>query len=177
MSELLKNSIRFVLFILVQVFILFKMPPLHRFITPYLYFLFILWLPFNLPRSSLTLIGFFFGLSLDYFSRTPGLHAAACTLIAYVRPFIISLLISQEGADKNYISPSITSMGWAPYAVYVLVLTLLHHTWLVFLEWMNFGSFMYFLGKVVASAAVSFLLIILTEMLFYRKQTFRTNTV
>jgi rod shape-determining protein MreD len=177
MSELLKNSIRFVLFILVQVFILFKMPPLHRFITPYLYFLFILWLPFNLPRSSLTLIGFIFGLSLDYFSRTPGLHAAACTLIAYVRPFIISLLISQEGADKNYISPSITSMGWAPYAVYVLVLTLLHHTWLVFLEWMNFGSFMYFLGKVVASAAVSFLLIILTEMLFYRKQTFRTNTV
>ena len=177
MSELLKNSIRFVLFILVQVFILFKMPPLHRFITPYLYFLFILWLPFNLPRSSLTLIGFIFGLSLDYFSRTPGLHAAACTLIAYVRPFIISLLISQEGADKNYISPSITSMGWAPYAVYVLVLTLLHHTWLVFLEWMNFGSFMYFLGKVVASTAVSFLLIMLTELLFYRKQRFRTNTV
>jgi rod shape-determining protein MreD len=177
MSELLKNSIRFVLFILVQVFILFKMPPLHRFITPYLYFLFILWLPFNLPRTSLTLIGFVYGLSLDYFSRTPGLHAAACTLIAYVRPFIIGLLISQEGADKNYISPSITSMGWAPYAVYVLVLTLLHHTWLVFLEWMNFGSFMYFLGKVIASTAVSFLLIMLTELLFYRKQRFRTNTV
>ncbi len=31
MSELLKNIIRFVLFIFVQVFILFKMPPLHRF--------------------------------------------------------------------------------------------------------------------------------------------------
>ena len=41
MSELLKNIIRFVLFIFVQVFILFKMPPLHRFITPYLYYLYI----------------------------------------------------------------------------------------------------------------------------------------
>lgn len=177
MSELLKNSIRFVLFILVQVFILLKMPPLHRFITPYLYFLFILWLPFNLPRASLTLIGFIFGLSLDYFSKTPGLHAAACTLIAYIRPFVIGLLISQEGADKNYISPSITSMGWAPYATYVVVLTLLHHTWLVLLEWMSVGSFMYFLGKVIASTAVSLLLILLTELLFYRKQKFRTNTI
>ncbi len=119
MSELLKNIIRFALFILVQVFILFKIPPLHRFITPYLYYLFILWLPFNLPRFWLTLIGFIYGLSLDYFTNTPGLHAAACTLIAYLRPFIVNLLISQEGSDKNYGSPSITSMGWAPYATYV----------------------------------------------------------
>ena len=111
MSELLKNIIRFILFILVQVFILFKMPPLHRFVTPYLYYLFILWLPFSLSRMSLTFIGFVFGLCLDYFVKTPGLHAAACTLIAYVRPFIIGMLISQEGADKNYIAPSFVSMG------------------------------------------------------------------
>jgi rod shape-determining protein MreD len=177
MSELLKNTIRFILFILVQVYILFNMPPLHRFITPYLYYLFILWLPFSLPRAGLTLVGFIFGLSLDYFSKTPGLHAAACTLIAYVRPFVIGLLISQEGADKNYIAPSIVSMGWAPYATYVLVLTLLHHIWLVLLEWMSFGSFFYFLGKVIASTAVSLLLVLLTELLFFRKQKFRTNTI
>ena len=177
MSELLKNTIRFILFILVQVFILFKMPPLHRFITPYLYYLFILWLPFNLSRAGLTLAGFLFGLSLDYFSKSPGLHAAACTLIAYVRPFVIGLLISQEGADKNYISPSIVSMGWAPYATYVVVLTILHHTWLVILEWMDVGSVVYLIGKVAASTAISLLLILLTELLFYRKQKFRTNTI
>src|ERR1700743_1048398 len=177
MSELLKNIIRFILFILVQVFILFKMPPLHRFVTPYLYFLYILWLPFSLSRASITFIRFFFGLCLDYFTKTPGLHAAACTLIAYVRPFVIGLLISQEGADKNYVSPSIVSMGWAPYATYVFVRPLLHHTYLVLLEWMNFGSCMCFLGKVVASPAVSMLLILLTELLFFRKQKFRTNTI
>jgi rod shape-determining protein MreD len=177
MSALLKNIIRFALFILIQVFVLFKVPPLHRFITPYLYFLFILWLPFNLPRFWLTAIGFLFGLSLDYFTNTPGLHAAACTLIAYVRPFIINLLISQEGSDKNYASPSFTSMGWAPYATYVLVLTFLHHAYLVFLEWMSFGSLWYFLGKVVATTGVSLLLILVTELLFFRNEKFRTNTV
>lgn len=176
MSELLKNTIRFFLFILVQVFILFKMPPLHRFIVPYLYYLFILWLPFSLSRMSLTFIGFVFGLCLDYFTETPGLHAAACTLIAYVRPFVIGLLISQEGADKNYVAPSIVSMGWAPYATYVLVLTLLHHCYLSLLQ-LNVGGLVYFLGKVIASSAVSFLLILLTELLFFRKQKFRTNTI
>jgi rod shape-determining protein MreD len=176
MSVLLKNIIRFALFILIQVFVLMKVPPLHRFITPYLYFLFILWLPFNLPRFWLTFTGFIFGLTLDYFTNTPGLHAAACTLIAYIRPFVVNLLISQEGTDKNYTSPSVTSMGWAPYATYVFVLTLLHHTYLVFLEWMSFGTLWYFLGKVVATTGVSLLLIFVTELLFYRNEKFRTNT-
>src|ERR1700683_2878319 len=105
MSLLLKNTIRFILFILIQVFVLYKIPPLHRFITPYLYYLYILWLPFNLPRLPLTAIGFMFGLTLDYFTYTPGLHAAACTLIAYARPFLVNMLLSQEGLEKNYASP------------------------------------------------------------------------
>ena len=67
-------------------------------------------------------VAFLFGLTLDYFMHTPGLHAAACVLIAYLRPFVVNMLISQEGADKNYLSPSITSMGWAPYFTYVFVL-------------------------------------------------------
>ena len=101
MSELLKNIIRFVLFIFVQVFILFKIPPLHRFIVPYLYYLYILWLPFSMSRAGLMSLAFLFGLTLDYFTNTPGLHAAACVLIAYLRPFIVNMLITQEGADKK----------------------------------------------------------------------------
>ena len=176
MSELLKNIIRFGLFLFIQVFVLFKVHPLHRFIVPYLYFLFILWLPFNLPRFWLTFVGFIYGLTLDYFTNTPGLHAASCTLIAYIRPFIINLLISQEGSDKNYASPSVTSMGWAPYATYAVILTLLHHTLMVFLEWMSFGTFLFFIGKVIGTSAISLLLILLTELLFFRKEQFRTNT-
>ncbi|MBY0537469.1 MAG: rod shape-determining protein MreD [Chitinophagaceae bacterium] len=176
MSDLVKNTVRFLLFILVQVLVLVKVKPLHQFVVPYLYFLYILWLPFNTPRLALTFIGFLFGFSLDYFVKTPGLHAAACALIAYVRPFLVSILISQEGADQNYKSPSVTSMGWAPYATYVVVLTLLHNTYLVFLEWMEMGSFLFFLGKVLGTTGVSLLLILLTELLFYRKQSFKTNT-
>jgi hypothetical protein len=127
-------------------------------------------------RMSLLFVSFMFGLTLDYFTQTPGLHAAACTMIAYLRGFVVNILIPQEGAEQNYRSPSPVSMGWAPYAVYVLVLTLLHHTYLVFLEWLQFGSFLFFLGKVVATSGVSLMLILITELLFYRKEKFRTNT-
>lgn len=176
MSELVKNIIRFAMFILVQVVVLYQVPFLHRFITPYLYFLYILWLPFNMPRMALTFVGFLLGLTLDYFTKTPGLHAAPCALIAYIRPFLVNILIQQEGADKNYRSPSITSMGWAPYATLVFVLTFLHTSYLVLLEWLQFGSFFYFIGKVLSTTGVSLLLIFVTELLFYRKERFRTNT-
>src|SRR5688500_3490195 len=176
MNKFVKNIIRFALFILVQVFVLFQVKPLHQFIVPYLYFLYILWLPFNMPRLSLTFIGFMFGLTLDYFTKTPGLHAAPCTLIAYLRPFLVNVLIRQEGAEQNYSSPSITSMGFAPYATLVLILAFIHNGYLVFLEWIDFGSFIYFIGKVLASTGVSLLLIFVTEILFFRKEKFRTNT-
>jgi hypothetical protein len=85
-------------------------------------------------------------------------------------------LIPQEGADQNYRSPSPISMGWPPYAIYILVLTLLHNTWLVLLEWLQVGSILYFLGKVFATTGVSLLLVLITELLFSRKEKFRTNT-
>ncbi|MBV4357987.1 rod shape-determining protein MreD [Pinibacter aurantiacus] len=177
MSITLKNIIRFVLFILVQVFVLHKVPPLHEYVVPYVYFLYVLWLPFKTSRAALMFVAFLFGLTLDYFLKCPGLHAAACVLIAYIRPFLINILISQEGADTNYSSPSITSMGWAPYATYVVILTLIHNIYLVLLEWLQFGNFLYFLGKILATTAMSLLLIIIAELLFNRKEKFRTNTV
>jgi rod shape-determining protein MreD len=177
MSSLVKNIIRFVLFILLQVFVLHQIPPLHKFITPYLYYLFILWLPFNIGRGVLMIVAFIFGLTLDYFLKSPGVHAAPCVLVAYVRPFLISLLTRQEAGEQNYASPSITSMGWAPYFTYVFILTLLHHGYLVFLELMQFPDFWYFLGKVTATTGISLLLIFITELLFFRKEKFRTNTV
>ncbi len=82
-----------------------------------------------MSRASLMAVAFLFGLSLDYFMHTPGLHAAACVLIAYLRPFVVNMLISQEGADKNYLSPSITSMGWAPL-FYLCICTYRISSWI-----------------------------------------------
>jgi hypothetical protein len=175
LSDLVKNIFRLFIFIVVQVYVLDKLPPLHRFVIPVLYYLFILWLPFSLNRLSLLLIAFVTGLMLDYFTQTPGLHAAACVLIAYVRPFIISILIPKDTAEFNYREPSPRAMGWAPYSVYVLILTVLHHTYLTLLEWLQFGTFLDFIIKVLSTTGISLLLIFTVELLFPRKVKFRTN--
>ena len=177
MSNLVKNIIRFTFFILFQVYVLDKIH-LHQMLTPYLYFLFILWLPFKMNRTLLMLIAFVLGFTMDSFRHHPGFHTAACILIAYVRPFLINLLIPQQGAETNYEEPSFKSMGGPlPYLIYTGVLCLLHNAWLFFLEAWQFGDAWYFIIKTILSTAISLLLILITELIFTRKQKFRTNTV
>ncbi len=170
MNNIIKNSARFVLFLLIQIIILNEVPPLHQFITPYVYFIFLLWLPFGTSRLSMTLLGFIFGYALDLFANTPGLHAAACTLLGYLRPTILNLLLAQEASEEINKEPSIGTMGWGPYFIYVFILTFIHHFYLVLLEWLQFGNFTYFLGKVVATTLMSVLLIFLIELIMNRRK-------
>ena len=176
MSNLLRNIIRLVLFILLQVFVLNQVAPLHQYITPYVYFLFILWLPFSLSRSGLLIVSFITGICLDFFTKTPGLHAAACVLIGYLRPFLINLLMPQQGVEFNYREPSIASLGFTQYITYVSVLTLFHHGLLFTIQAFQFGNIFYLILKTLGSTVISLLLVTIIEIIFIRKQKFLTNT-
>jgi hypothetical protein len=177
MNSLIKNIFRFAILILLQVFVLDKIL-LHQLITPYVYFVFILWLPFNINRSVLMIVSFILGATLDSFRHNPGFHAAACVLIAYIRPFVINLMIPQEGAETNYDEPSVKSFGgFIPYFIYAGFLMLLHNTWLFLLEAWQFADLYYFFMKTILSTLISLLLLLIIEMIFYRKQKFRTNTI
>jgi hypothetical protein len=177
MSVLVKNIIRAILFLGIQIFVLEKIV-VQQLVTPYIYFMFIIWLPFKMTRGWLMVIAFIYGFIMDSFMNNPGFHAAACVLIAYVRPYLISLFISQQGADTNFEEPSIKSMGGLmPYAIFMTSLAFLHNVWLIFLEAWRFGNIWYFLGKTIFSTIISVLLIIITELIFVRKQKFKTNTI
>jgi hypothetical protein len=174
MSPLVRYSFRFILLLLLQ-YLLSNLEPLGRFITPYIYFIYILWLPFSLSRFWLMTLAFVYGMGCDFLLLTPGLHAAACVLIAYFRSFLINVLLPGDAAEINYTEPSVKSMGLAPYAVYVLVLTFIHHAYMVFLQWLDVGSTGYFLIKVILTTAVSLLLITAAELAVTRKQKTRSS--
>ncbi|MBK7098664.1 MAG: rod shape-determining protein MreD [Sphingobacteriales bacterium] len=175
MSDLVKNILRFFIFVFIQVYILDVMPHLHELITPYLYFLFILWLPFYIKRGWLLVLSFVLGLTIDYFLMTPGLHAAACVLVAYLRPFVINLFAPKDASGFNYKEPSPKAMGWTSYSLYAVFLSLLHNGYLLFLEWLSFGSFIVFLMKVISTTAIYMLMIYIAEFLFPRKLRYKTN--
>jgi hypothetical protein len=149
---------------------------LHQYLSPVIYYLFILWLPFTTGRSSLLLISFITGITLDFFTKTPGMHAAACVFIGYIRPFLINILLPQQGVDFNYREPSATSLGLVPYATYVALLTLLHHGVLFSVQAFQFGNVLYLVLKTAGSFFISLLLIFIIEIIFTRKQKFITNT-
>jgi rod shape-determining protein MreD len=169
MNLIVKNTILFFFILFIQVFILNKIPPLHQFVVPYFYFLFILWLPFKTRRWVILLVGFLLGFTVDMFYKTPGLHTSASVLIAYLRPFVINLLLPKEATEWGNEEPNRVSMGALPFTTYVILLTIFHNLYLIFLEWMQFGSFLYFLGKLIATSLVSLLLILISELLVNRR--------
>jgi hypothetical protein len=60
--------------------------------------------------------------------------------------------------------------------VYAFTLTFLHHFYLTLLQWLQFGSFLDFVIKTFATTGISLLLIVMVELLFPRRQKYRTNT-
>jgi hypothetical protein len=174
MSPVVKYTVRFVVFILLQYLLLMQVP-LGHYITPYIYFLYILWLPFGMLRASLMLLAAFYGLVMGFLAAKPGIYAAVCVLVAYMRPFVISILLPRETAEMNYAEPSMRSMGLMPYIVYVLLLTALHHGYLIFLEWLQVGGLWFFTKKIVATLVMSMVLVAVAEVLVVRKQKTRSS--
>jgi rod shape-determining protein MreD len=165
MSELLKNIVRFILLTLLQVFVLNNVM-LHGYATPYLYLLFILLLPFSMSRWALMICALLLGLCLDMFMNTQGMHAAACVVIAFMRPFIINVLSPQGGFETVKRTPSVSAMGWTPFMIYAAIMVLMHHVIYFTLEVFDFHNLLFLGLKILLSSLASLLLILLYEMLF-----------
>jgi len=162
------NFFMFILLILIQVFLL-KNVVLYNLSTPYLYILFILLLPFDTPNLLLFVLAFILGLTIDAFYDTPGLHAAACVLLAFVRILFISITVQKDGFD-NEPEPTLSMMGFRWFFTYAAVLTLFHHFFLFNLEAFRFSEIQYTLTRVVLSSLFTVFLMVISGLLFYRSK-------
>ncbi|MHB1921426.1 MAG: rod shape-determining protein MreD [Chitinophagaceae bacterium] len=169
MSILLKNILRFVLLLGVQIFVLNQIM-LYGLVNPYLYLIFILLLPFKMPRWLLLLFGLALGLSLDAFMNTMGMHAFACVLMAYLRPWVLKILSPQGGFEASQKAPSPGTMGLSQFTTYVIIMVLIHHIAYFTLEVFGWGNLSYLLAKILLSSLVSIGLILIYELLFYKAE-------
>ena len=167
-SPVLKNIIRFALLVLIQVFLLNKIQ-FNGYINPYFYVLFILSLPFTIRKWFLLVLGFLLGISIDYFSGTLGIHAAATVFMAFCRPGIIRLLGVKDDLEPG-IEPSIRNFGFLWYFTYSGSLVFLHHLVLFYLEVFRFSEFFSTFLRVILSSIFSLVFILIAQYLFYRKK-------
>jgi rod shape-determining protein MreD len=165
---ILINIIRFVALVFVQVFLL-KNITLYNLSIPYLYILFILLLPFETPNVVLFGLAFILGLTIDAFYDTPGLHAAACVLLAFVRVLFISITVQKEGFDNDP-EPTLSIMGFRWFFTYALILTLFHHFFLFNLEVFRLSEIQYTLTRFILSSIFTVFLMLVTGLLFYRRK-------
>jgi rod shape-determining protein MreD len=165
---ILVNLLRFIILVFLQVFLL-KNITLYNLSTPYLYIMFILLLPFEIPNVLLFALAFILGLTIDSFYDTPGLHAASCVLLAFVRILFISITVQKDGFD-NEPEPTLNVMGLRWFFTYALILTLAHHFFLFNLEVFRFSEMPYTLSRFVLSSIFTVFLMLLSGFLFYRKK-------
>jgi len=161
--DIIINALRFILLILLQVLILNNVN-LGGYINPYVYIMFILLLPFETPKWLLLLSAFFLGLSIDLFTGSIGMHAAASTFMAYLRPFVSRIVHSRREYEPS-IKPGINDLGIRWFASYTLLLVFAHHMLLFYLEVFRFEEFFSTLFQIILSTLVSSLLIILLDLL------------
>ena len=163
-----RDIARFFILIVVQVTMLDHIN-LQGFANPSLYLYFILLLPFEVAGWMLLLSAFLIGFGIDSFSNSVGLHAAAATAAAFVRPYAIKL----AGAPAEYegnLKPGIGDMGLRWFFAYTLVVVFVHQFSLYMLESLRLAEAGIILVKTITGTVFTLVLIVVVEYLFMRKR-------
>lgn len=165
---ILINLLRWLVLLFVQIFLLRNIG-FYNLSTPFIYILFILVLPFNVPNLLLYIFAFVTGLTIDAFYDTLGVHTSACVALAFVRILFISVSLNREAVDEP--EPSIGNMGFRWFALYAILCILAHHLVVFFLEAFKLSEFSYTLGRMLLSAMLTLFTILLTEFIFHNRKS------
>ena len=156
---------KFVGLILLQVLI-FDNFLLFGYLNPYVYIIFILFLPSTINRSLLLLIGFILGLSIDLFNDTGGVHAAATLVIAFLRPFILRISF---GLSYDYNTLNISKADFKSQLLYISLMVAIHHLCLFSLEYFNTDFFIKIVKNTLFSLVLTEVFILILVKLFRYK--------
>ncbi len=149
-------------FVTLQV-LLFRNLALFHYGFCFVYVATVIMLPFDIGLITAMFIGFGAGLLVDVFYNTPGMHAAATVLVAYLRPFAIRLLMPPRGYEERN-EPYISEMGLPWVLTYTALLVLVHHLAVFFLEAANWNLWLPTLAKVGVSTLFTTLVITLLQV-------------
>jgi len=159
--DTLKRLGWFVLFVLAQVIVLGH---IHLFncATPLLYVYFITQFPRTYPKWAILLWAFMMGLTVDVFSNTPGVAAAALTVIAAIQPYYFTLFVSHDAFED--IRPSLKAIGPVKYTYYIVPLVVLYCLLFHTLEMFTFFNWGHWLACVTGSSVITLILIFTFEL-------------
>ena len=99
--------------------LLFNHIHLFGYATAYIYLLFVLKMPRFATRNEQMLWAFALGLIVDMFGNTPGINAAAATMLAFMRNYILAMFIP-NGMTEDFV-PGTKVLRWGAYIGYAAI--------------------------------------------------------
>lgn len=165
------NVIRAIILFLAQI-VVFKQITFSlggmAFIHFLIYPMVILLMPIKTPRPVLLLTAFAFGLGLDMFYDSIGIHAAALVFTAYFRNLVIAFIEPVEGYNMNDV-PTIKNMGLGWFVTYTSILLLFHIFVYFSIEAFSFVYIFEIFLNSIFSFIISFIVIIILQFLIRTK--------
>ena len=128
---------------------------------PLLYIYFAITFRRGFPRWVILLSCFLMGLIVDMFSSTPGLAAGTMTLIGFIQPFLVERTAPRDSAEDMEIS--VATLGYGGFAFLSGVITAIYCLVFFTLEAFSFFEWFVWLGRVIASSLLTWILILAIE--------------
>lgn len=172
-NKIIIHILRFVVFVLIQGLVLNHVN-IYGYINPLLYVMFILLLPFEMSRPLTLILAFLLGYSVDLFSGTPGMHAAASVFVAFLRPYFINTIMKRE-EDEVDSEPTLSAIGFRKMLYFSIVLVLIHHLVFFFIEAFRISEILQTTIRALLSSVFTILMIVLIQFLFFSKSKTRSK--
>ncbi|OAZ04063.1 hypothetical protein [Flavobacterium succinicans] len=153
-STLIVNFFRFIALLAIQV-VVFNNMNFYGYISPFPYILYIILYPVNGNKSTLLASSFMLGLIMDMFTNSGGVHATACLILAYYRPYIFKFSF---GLSYEYQTVKLNDVLTPERFSFLLISILLHHIILFTLEAFEFSFILDVVLRTLLSAAFTLLL-------------------
>ena len=165
MNKLIKNFSRFLILILLQVFV-FNYVQWFGFLNPFIYLLFLILLPLEIPKSSQYIIAFVTGFVIDSFLRTYGIQAFACVLMVFLRPYIILILNGFKPLETGVKPvPGVKDFNWI--LVYTLLIVFIHQITVTTLEVFQWIQWWCIIWTSAVNTLFTTFIILCVEYIFY----------
>lgn len=115
------------------------------------------------------LVAFSLGFILDVFFETIGMHAAAATLFAFLKPIWLKTASPTGGFDETE-EPSLSQIGLGRYVSYAFPLLFIYALAFFIADQWGTGGFLGVMSRSFFSALFTLLLTILVQVLFFRRK-------
>lgn len=162
----LVNIVTIFILVLIQVFI-FSNINFNGSICPYIYVIFIMLYPPFRNRYVFLFLCFLLGLGVDIFENTGGINAFASVTIGFLSKHIIKMVSGTKFFEIEEFRFSDFSMG--QWFFYTIVMVVIHHLLIFFLEAFSFVNALDTLLKALYSSIFTIIFVSFYLVLFRKK--------